>query len=133
MWPFFAHGGVAPGWLTAAVKDQYRQVWNGPAGGPAGAGLVGGCNYYRASPLRPPRPHDPAAAAVDLPAAMLRVELPTLVLWGLDDVALPPELVDGLEQFIPRLTLEKVEGASHWIVHERPDFVADRLANFLHA
>jgi pimeloyl-ACP methyl ester carboxylesterase len=133
MWPFFSHDAKAPGWLTDAVKDQYRQVWSGPAGGPAGAGLVGGCNYYRASPLRPPRPHDPAAAAVDLPAAMLRVELPTLVLWGLDDVALPPELVDGLEQFIPRLTLEKVEGASHWIVHERPDFVADRLANYLHA
>ncbi len=133
MWPFFAQGGAAPGWLTEAVKDQYRQVWDGPAGSPAGTGLVGGCNYYRASPLRPPRPDDPAAAAVDLPAAMLRVELPTLVLWGLDDVALPPELIDGLEQYIPRLTLEQVEGASHWIVHERPDFVAARLANFLRA
>ncbi len=133
MWPFFAHGGAAPSWLTESVKDQYRQVWDGPAGSPAGAGLVAGCNYYRASPLRPPRPDDPAAAAIDLPAAMLRVELPTLVLWGMDDVALPPELVDGLEQYIPRLTLEKVEGATHWIVHERPEFVAARLANFLRA
>ena len=131
MWPFFTHGGEQASWLTEAVKDQYREVWNGPAGSPAGAGLVGGCNFYRASPLRPPRPQDPGAAAIDLPHAMLTVDLPTLVLWGMDDVALPPELIEGLEQYISRLTLEKVEGASHWIVHEQPEFVADRLAHFL--
>lgn len=133
MWPFFSHGGTAPSWLTDAVKDQYRAVWNGPAGGPDGAGLVGGCNFYRASPLRPPRPEDPGAAAIELPREMLTVDLPTLVLWGMDDVALPPELIEGLEDYIPRLTLEKVEGASHWIVHERPEFVAARLASFLQA
>ncbi len=131
MWPFFTHSHGAA-WLTDTVKDQYRRIWDGPAGSPAGAGLRGGCNYYRASPLRPPREGDPAAAAIELPAAMLTVNLPTLVLWGMEDVALPPELVDGLEQYVPHLTLEKVAGASHWIVHERPDFVAARLARFLH-
>jgi pimeloyl-ACP methyl ester carboxylesterase len=133
MWPFFNHEGKAPGWLTGAVKDQYRQVWNGPAGGPPGAGLVGGCNFYRASPLRPPRADDPAAAAIELPHAMLTVDIPTLVLWAMDDVALPPELIEGLDQYIPRLTLQKVEGASHWIVHEQPELVAARLADFLRA
>jgi pimeloyl-ACP methyl ester carboxylesterase len=131
MWPFFSHDAKAPGWLTDAVKDQYRQVWNGPAGGPPGAGLVGGCNFYRASPLRPPRGDDPGAAAIELPHAMLTVDIPTLVLWAMDDVALPPELIDGLDQYIPHLTLHKVEGASHWIVHEQPELVAARLADFL--
>jgi pimeloyl-ACP methyl ester carboxylesterase len=127
LWSFF-HG--AP-WLTDAVKQQYRAVWDGPAGGPPGAGLRGGCNYYRASPLRPPRPDDPAAAAVTLPRSMLTVDLPTLVLWAMDDAALLPSLVDGLDEYIPRLTLERVPDASHWIVHERPAFVAGRLAAFL--
>lgn len=130
MWAFFTNmGGQA--WLTEAVKQQYREVWNGPAGGPPGTGLAGGCNYYRASPLRPPRADDPAAAAITLPREMLTVDLPTLVLWALDDIALPPELIEGLEDFVPRLTLERVEGATHWIVHERPAFVAERLAAFL--
>jgi pimeloyl-ACP methyl ester carboxylesterase len=133
LWRFFTHGGAGASWLTEAVKDQYREVWNGAAGSPAGAGLVGGCNFYRASPLRPPRPQDPAAAAIELPHAMLTVDIPTLVLWGMDDVALPPELIDGLEQYISKLTLEKVEGASHWIVHEQRDLVAARLADFLRA
>jgi len=129
---FFTAGNDAS-WLTEAVRQQYRDVWNGPAGSPPGAGLRGGCNYYRASPLRPPRPEDPAAAAVTLPRGMLTVDVPTLVLWAMEDVALPPELIDGLDEYIGDLTLEKVPGATHWIVHERPDFVAARLAAFLGA
>ena len=122
LWGFFTQWGGAP-WLTDAVKQQYRDVWD--------ASLTGGLNYYRASPLRPPRPGDPAAAAVTLPHEMLTVKLPTLVLWAMDDAALPPGLVDGLDKYVSQLTLEKVEGASHWIVHERPQFVAQRLASFL--
>ncbi|MBG9389681.1 alpha/beta fold hydrolase [Caenimonas aquaedulcis] len=121
MWKFF--GEESRTWLTDAVKQQYRDVWD--------ASLTGGCNYYRASPLRPPRPEDPGAAAVTLPREMLTVDLPTLVLWAMEDVALPPELIDGLGDYVADLTLEKVEGATHWIIHERPAFVAQRLGAFL--
>ncbi len=131
MWPFFTHASTGAVWLTESVKNQYRRIWNGPPGSEPGAGLVGGCNYYRASPLRPPTGEVPGAAAIDLPLEALTVTIPTLVLWAMEDIALPPELIDGLEQFVPQLTLERVEGASHWIVHERPEFVAARLANFL--
>ncbi|MFO1245185.1 MAG: alpha/beta fold hydrolase [Ramlibacter sp.] len=124
MWPFFSKGhGQAPAWLTEAVRDQYRAVWR--------AGLTGGCNYYRASPLRPPRPEDPGAAAVALPRSMLTIDLPTLVVWGMDDVALPPELIDGLSDYVPQLELHRVEGATHWIVHEQPGQVAGLLEGFL--
>jgi epoxide hydrolase 4 len=122
LWAFFTQWGGAA-WLTDALKQQYRDVWD--------ASLPGGLNYYRASPLRPPRPDDPAAAAITLPHEMLTVKLPTFVLWAMDDAALPPGLVDGLDEYVSQLALEKVEGASHWIVHERPQFVAQRLGNFL--
>jgi pimeloyl-ACP methyl ester carboxylesterase len=119
---FFTHWGPAS-WLTEAVKEQYKAVWD--------RSLTGGLNYYRASPLRPPREGDPAAGAIELPREMLTIAVPTLVLWGLQDTALLPELLDGLEDYIPRLTLEKVADASHWIVHEQPALVAARLAAFL--
>ena len=122
LWEFFTNWGGAS-WLTETIKSQYRAVWD--------ASLNGGLNYYRASPLRPPRADDPAAAAISLPHEMLTVALPTLVLWGMDDVALPPGLIEGLEEYVSQLTLEKVEGASHWIIHERPDFVAQQLGRFL--
>lgn len=130
MWRMLASGtGGPPAWLTDSVKNQYRAVWGPRAGG--GSGLTGGCNYYRASPLRPPRPEDPAAAAVTLPHEMLTVDLPTLVVWALDDIALPPELIDGLGDYVADLTLHTVPGATHWIVHEQPQRVAQYLQDFL--
>lgn len=122
LFEFFTKGGSAA-WMTDDVKQQYRNVWD--------ASLEGGCSYYSASPLRPPRGDDPGAAAIDLPREALTVDIPTLVVWAMDDVALCPELVEGLEGYVNHLTLERVEGASHWIIHEQPERVARSLANFL--
>jgi len=127
LWEFLTNGKggpTAPAWLTNEVKDQYRKVWQ--------AGLRGGCNLYRASPLRPSSAVDPAAAAVSLPPELLNVSLPTLVIWALDDIALPPGLIDGLEAFVKLLTLRRVPEATHWIVHEQPQLIADLIASFLH-
>ncbi len=126
LWAFFTNMFADRGdfaWLTEAVKDQYRAVW--------AHGLTGGCNYYRASPLRPPRPEDPAAAAIHLPHDMLTIQVPTLVIWGLNDTALPPSLVDGLDDYVTDLTVVKVPDATHWIVHEQPDRVAGWITDFL--
>ena len=126
LWEFFINMGATSGphaWLTESVKQQYRDVW--------GMGLQGGCNYYRASPLRPATPQDPAASAISFPKEMFTVTLPTLVLWGLGDIALPPALVDGLADFVPQMQLERIEGATHWIVHEQPQLVIDHLEKFM--
>jgi epoxide hydrolase 4 len=128
LWQFLTNGGESqPAWLTESVRDQSREVW--------GAGLTGGCNLYRASPLRPPRPgpphHDPAAAGVTLARERLMVLLPTLVIWALDDIALPPALINGLAGYVPDMQLQEVPGASHWIVHEQPGRVIAHLGDFL--
>lgn len=126
LWEFFTNMGAGAerfGWLTDAVKAQYRAVWS--------LGLTGGCNYYRASPLRPPRPEDPAAAAITLSREMLTVNLPTLVVWGMQDTALPPELIEGLDDYVPQLKLVKVDDATHWIVHEQPALIASEIGAFM--
>jgi epoxide hydrolase 4 len=111
------------GWLTEPVKQQYREVWQ--------SSLTGGCNYYRASPLRPPTATDKGAAAIDLPKSMLTIDIPTLVIWAMDDIALPPELIEGLDDYIPQLTLHKINNATHWIIHEQPQLVAGYLKAFI--
>lgn len=126
LWGFFLGMGAGManrGWLDEAMKARYREVWR--------AGLSGGLNYYRASPLRPPRDGDPAAAKVELPREMLTVDMPTLVLWGLGDTALLPELLDGLEDYVPQLTVERLPEATHWLVHEQPGAVIAALERFL--
>ncbi len=126
LWKFFITMGATSGpraWLTESVKQQYRDVW--------GLGLQGGCNYYRASPLRPATAQNTAVNGLSFPAEMFTVKLPTLVIWGLGDIALPAGLIDGLHNYVPRMQLQRVEDASHWIVHEQPELIIAYLKQFL--
>ena len=129
MWPMLTNMGAADasreggGWLTEAVRAQYRAVWS--------AGLTGGCNYYRASPLHPPTPEDSSVIDIVFEPDFVTVKVPTHVVWAEDDIALPASLLDGLEAFVPNLRLVRVPGATHWIVHERPAFIAAQIETSL--
>jgi len=114
----FAEGG-AP-WLDEALRARYRELWS--------RGLTGPLNYYRASPMRPPTPEDPGAMALEFAPEFVTVKLPTLVIWGEADRALPPSMLEGLAHFVPQLRLERVPGATHWIVHEQPALIAKLIA-----
>lgn len=118
LWPFFTDHGGTP-WLTDALRARYREVWD--------RGLTGALNYYRASPMRPPTDADPGAMALNFAPDFVTVKLPTLVIWGEDDRALPPSMLDGLERFVPQLRLVRVPGAGHWIVHEQPALIGGEL------
>ncbi len=129
LWPFLTSMGAADrsrpggGWLSESVRDQYRAVWR--------TSLRGGCNYYRASPLRPPTGPDDAVMKVEFAPAMVTVRVPTLVIWAEDDIALPIALLDGLEAFVPDLQIVRVPGATHWIVHEQPRLVIAEIEGAL--
>lgn len=118
MWPFFTEMGGAA-WLSDALRQRYRELWD--------QGLSGPLNYYRASPMRPPTPEDPGAMALSFAPEFVTVRLPTLVIWGEEDRALPTGMLDGLAQFVPLLELQRVAGAGHWIVHERPALLAEAI------
>lgn len=118
MWSFFERTGGTT-WLTDELRDQYRQAWS--------AGLSGPLNYYRASPLHPPTAPTDAVMHLTLPQAMLHVNIPTTVIWGEADMALPPSLLDGLEAYVPHLHVTRVPQATHWIVHEEPAAVIHAL------
>ncbi len=126
LWEFFTGMGAADGkhaWLTEAMKDQYRAVWD--------QGLNGALNYYRASPMRPPRLGDPAASALHLPHDMLTVNVPTCVIWGMQDSALLTGLIDGLGDYVPKLTVHRIKNGKHWLLHEQPARVTQLVADFL--
>jgi pimeloyl-ACP methyl ester carboxylesterase len=122
LWPFFTGMGDAA-WLDEAMRERYRQVWR--------HGFEGALHYYRASPLRPPLAADDPIHALVLPAEAVTVRVPTTVLWGEGDTALPPSLLDGLQAWVPELDVQRVPGATHWLVHERPALVAETIARLL--
>ena len=129
LWPFFTNMGATDprreggGWLTEEMRDRYRAVW--------ATSLRGGCNYYRASPLRPPLGPDDPVMKIEFAAAAVTAHVPTLVIWAEDDTALPVALLDALEAYVPNLRVVRVPGATHWIVHERPAFVAAQIESAL--
>lgn len=119
LWAMLDRFGQA-GWLTPALRAQYEAVWR--------CGLDGALNYYRASPLKPPAgPDDRTLDTLALPDSVVRVTVPTTVLWGERDHALLPGLLDGLSQWVPQLVLQTRPDASHWVVHEAPDWVIGHL------
>ncbi len=119
MWPFFHKMGEAI-WLDDAARAGYRSVWD--------QGMDGGLNYYRASPLKPALDDTSALHKVQLNPDDVTSKVPTTVLWGELDIALLPALLDGLEAYVPQMTLQRVADASHWIAHEKPALVADTVA-----
>jgi pimeloyl-ACP methyl ester carboxylesterase len=129
LWPFFTSMGAddssRPGgaWLSERVRDRYRAVWR--------TSLRGGCNYYRASPLRPPTGPNDAVLKVEFDPAAVTVRVPTLVIWAEDDIALPLALLDGLEAYVADLRIVRVPGATHWIVHEEPQRVIAEIEGAL--
>jgi epoxide hydrolase 4 len=78
-------------------------------------------NYYRAM-MRYPDMRECGDAMV---------ETPTLVIWGENDFALDIHLLDGMEQWVPNLTLHRLPGISHWVQQDAPDEVNRLLAEWL--
>jgi pimeloyl-ACP methyl ester carboxylesterase len=78
-------------------------------------------NYYRAL-LRMPDMRNVGDGMVDVP---------TLVIWGENDLALDIHLLDGMDQWVPKLTLHRLPGISHWVQQDAPAEVNRRLGEWL--
>jgi pimeloyl-ACP methyl ester carboxylesterase len=78
-------------------------------------------NYYRAL-MRYADDRDPGDASV---------RVPTLVIWGENDLALDIHLLDGMEQWVLNLTLHRLPGISHWVQQDAPDKVNRIMTDWL--
>ncbi|HEY0974481.1 MAG TPA: alpha/beta hydrolase [Solimonas sp.] len=110
--------------LDAGRQARYREAWSQPGA------LTAMLNYYRASPMHAPTADAPGVAGLRLEPAQFMVRVPTLVIWGERDAALLPSLLDGLDECVPDLRIERVADASHWVVHEQPQRVETLIREF---
>jgi len=100
--------------LTPDELDAYKEAWGQPGA------LTGGLNWYRANDF-----------ATLLDGKEITIDIPTLVLWGLDDTALLPQNLDGLDQYVDDLEVITYPGVSHWIEHEAHEEVAEAIRDFV--
>lgn len=121
---FFGGMGQKPAkWYDDETKERYHQCW--------ARGLRGGTNYYRASPLHPPTADHAGPRIEEMQAKDYFTKVPTLVIWGTSDIALPASLLDGLDEVVGDLRIERINEASHWIIHEQPDTINRVIRGFL--
>lgn len=88
-------------------------------------------NWYRASALYVPAMDEdaelPPFASGDFP----KLNIPTLVVWAMDDLALPSSNIVGIEALVPNVTIEPVNDCGHFVIWEKPDAVNAAMEKFL--
>jgi len=124
--------GLKNGVFTESDKAAYLKAWSQPGA------LTGGLNYYRANQVGPPASPGQAGGASEprgnfaVDPSRLMVTTPTLVIWGEKDTALLTQNLDGLDQFVPGLTIQRIPDGSHWVIHEKRSEVNRDIRAFLH-
>jgi pimeloyl-ACP methyl ester carboxylesterase len=114
----FAGSSGHPHFVSAEVLKSYRDNVSQPG---AAKAMI---NWYR----------DFARGGFrrQLKAGFPKIETRTLVIWGLDDVALDPITLHGTESYVTDYTLRTLPGISHWVQQEAPDAVNEMILAFLH-
>jgi pimeloyl-ACP methyl ester carboxylesterase len=111
--------------IPEAEKQQYIAEWSQPGG------LTAMLNWYRASKVKVP----PPGVTLPLPQWVLgafpKVEIPTLVIWGMRDKALLPIQLKGLDRLVEDLQIAPIPDAGHFAPWEAPDEVVTELRPFL--
>jgi len=116
--------GLKDGTFTEEDKQAYIEAWSQPGA------LTGGLNYYRAARIGPPTEGQKEGASfASFPS--LNVKVPTLVIWGEKDTALLTGNLEGLDQYVPGLTIKRVPDGTHWLVHEKPQLVNGYIREFI--
>lgn len=59
------------------------------------------------------------------------ITVPTLMIWGEEDLALGVELTDGYEGLVDDFTLIRLKGVGHWVQQEAPEAVNQHLEAWL--
>lgn len=116
---------ISGGAISADDKAAYIDEWSQPGA------LTGMLNWYRASPMQVPAPDAPAVSTPFLDAPFPRLTMPVLVIWGLQDEALLPCQLDGLDTHIADLTIIRVADAGHFIPWEQPEAVTKAMRGWL--
>ena len=118
--------GLKQGYFTETDRQAYLEAWAQPGA------LTGGLNYYRAAHLGPPSVEgEQSTGNYAADSSSLIVRVPTLIIWGEQDPYLLSGNLNGIEEFVPQLTLKRIPEGSHWVIHERSDLVNAHIRNFI--
>ena len=105
-------------------RHHYIDDWGRPGA------LTAMLNWYRASRIVVPQPGE-AAAMPGWVDHVAKIKVPVRVIWGLDDRALLPVLLENIGEVGDDVELFPLPGVGHFAPWQAPDKVAAALKPFL--
>ncbi len=106
-------------------RDRMLADWKEPG---AAQAMI---NWYRATPMIVPAMDENADLPPFLAAPFPVLTVPTLVIWAMDDLALPASNLDGMEAAVADLTISQVHGCGHFVPWEAPGAVNAAIDGWL--
>ena len=115
-----------PGRMEPEERRELLRDWQNRD---AAFGMI---NYYRASPIIVPSMDEPFELPADYVEPDLpKLTIPTLLIWAMEDDALPPENIEGLDKVIDPLTVVKVPDCGHFVPWEAHEAFNSAMEKFL--
>ncbi|MEH2500430.1 pimeloyl-ACP methyl ester carboxylesterase [Bradyrhizobium sp. AZCC 1678] len=111
--------------FTKEDLEAYLAAWRQPG---AIEGMVA---WYHAEGWGPADGLSPAHGNYVHEISPQIITMPTLVIYGDRDKFLVPQNYDGLDKYVPHLTIHRIEGGSHWILDEHPALINRYIRAFL--
>lgn len=113
-----------PGALSDVEMSAYKKEMARPGT------LTSAINYYRA--MARTMAFGPDRRRAKETQSLRRVlDVPTLVIWADQDIALGPGLLRGLGKYVSTLRIETLKDCSHWAQQDRPEEFNALVAAFL--
>ena len=124
---FFEHSFMRLQPIEIEPEDRalYIDEWSQPGA------LTAMFNWYRASPMAVPAMDEQPPRSSFLDAPFPKLSMPVLIVWGLEDRALLPCQLEGLDPLIDDLTIVRIEDAGHFVPWEAPDPVSQAMRDWL--
>lgn len=134
--PVLATGGLLPllqksmNWRQPPAMEQaeYDDLMHGWRDPDAACAMI---NWYRASAMVVPAIGEKAVVPEWAAGAFPKLMVPTLLVWAMEDRALPPSNIEGIEEFVPNIQIERIEDCGHFVTWEKPDAVNAAMQAFL--
>ena len=104
--------------FSREVTAKFQEAMSKPGA------MTAALNYYRQVFRRlPVSSNDPRN----------RITAPTLLIWGMHDIALGIGLTKGLERWVGDLEIRYIPDSGHWVQQEQPEQVNQFILEFLQA
>ena len=129
-------GGLLPllekvwGWQKPEAMDAY-EYGELLAGWEDRAAATAMLNWYRASIISVPAIGEVVEVPEWAAAGVPKLTIPTLLVWAMEDKALSPSNIDGIQELVPNIRIERIADCGHFVTWEKPDAVIAAMENFL--